>query len=120
MSFGKIGAMTADDDSSPAKAALTSNDRARQPRKRRPRRTPEGTLVVLERLLSQPRPMNLDGVRTQVPTIKFIMLQLMQKEMSGDRRAQAVLLEYKEFASRGGDQPFEIHFSEGADEPGDD
>jgi hypothetical protein len=56
--------------------------------------------------------MSLNGEKMQLPTIKVILLQLLQKEMAGSRRARSVLLKYREFAGRTDAQKFEIRFAE--------
>jgi hypothetical protein len=84
----------------------------------RKRRSPSGpgvtatTLTLLDQLLLRPRSMSLNGEKMQLPTIKVILLQLLQKEMAGSRRARSVLLKYREFAGRTDAQKFEIRFAD--------
>ncbi len=56
--------------------------------------------------------MSLNGEKMQLATIKVILLQLLQSEMAGSRRARSVLLKYREFAGRADAQKFEIRFAE--------
>ena len=56
--------------------------------------------------------MSLNGEKMQLPTIKVILMQLLQKEMAGSRRARNVLLKYREFSGRADAQKFEIRFAE--------
>jgi hypothetical protein len=84
-------------------------------RKRRPARSrgiTETTLTLLDQLLLRPRSMSLNGEKMQLATIKVILLQLLQKDMAGSRRARNVLLKYREFAGRTEGQKFEIRFAE--------
>ena len=84
----------------------------RKRRRSRQHGVTETTLTLLDQLLLRPRSMSLNGEKMQMPTIKVILMQLLQKEMAGSRRARNVLLKYREFASRTDAQKFEIHFAE--------
>lgn len=76
------------------------------------RKLPENAAVILDRLLLRSREMRLNGEKTQLPTINVVLLQLLQKEMAGDRRARHVLLKYREFAGRGAAQKLELRFAD--------
>lgn len=75
-------------------------------------KAPEDAASILERLLLHPRATNLNGEATQLSTLKVILLQLLQKEMAGSRRARNALLKYREFANRGTKRELEIRFAE--------
>lgn len=84
----------------------------RKRRRPRPHEVSETTLTLLDQLLLRPRSMSLNGEKMQLPTIKVLLMQLLQKEMAGSRRARNVLLKYREFAGRTDAQTFEIRFAE--------
>ena len=86
--------------------------RARKRRGRRRREVSETTPTLLDQLLLRPRSMTLNGEKMQLATIKVILLQLLQKDMAGSRRARNILLKYREFAGRTEGQKFEIRFAE--------
>jgi len=60
--------------------------RAEDKRQRRPARQ-ESTLELMERLLSRRVSISVSGQATQVSATEAIVLQLMQKAMSGNARA---------------------------------
>lgn len=86
--------------------------RARKRGRARDNKVTASTLSLLDQLLMRPRSMSLNGQKLHLQTIKVILLQLLQKEMAGDRRARNVLHRYREFASRTDTQQFEIRFAE--------
>ena len=92
------------------KTPTKAGKRARARRRPRASRAPESTLDLLDRLLLIPRPMTLNGEKMKLPTIKVILLQLLQKEMAGNRRARSTLLKYREFAGQTNAQKFELRF----------
>lgn len=86
--------------------------RARKRGRARGDKVTASALSLLDQLLMRPRSMSLNGEKIQLQTIKVILLQLLQKEMAGDRRARNVLHKYREFASRTDVQKFELRFAE--------
>ena len=77
--------------------------RAKGRRRRRPARQ-ESTLEIMDRLLSPPVPISMNGQAKQVSASEAIVLQLMQKAMSGNARAWRALLKYQEFANSRSDK----------------
>jgi hypothetical protein len=66
----------------------------------------------MERLLARRVSISMSGKATRVTAIEAIVLQLMQKAMSGNARAWRVSLKYKEFAERSSDKSTEVQFVE--------
>ena len=66
----------------------------------------------MERLFTRRVSISVGGRATRVPAAKAIVLQLMQKAMSGNARAWRTLLKYKEFAERRSDKSTELQFVE--------
>jgi hypothetical protein len=85
--------------------------RPKGPRRRRPARQ-ESTLEIMDRFLMRQVPISVHGRATRVPAAKAIVLQLMQKAMSGNTRAWRILLKYKEFAESRSDKSTELQFVE--------
>ena len=85
--------------------------RAKGRRRRRPARQ-DSTLEIMDRLLMRQVPISVHGRATRVAAAKAIVLQLMQKAMSGNTRAWRTLLRYKEFAERRSDKSTELQFVE--------
>jgi hypothetical protein len=67
----------------------------------------------MERLLTRRVSISVSGLATRVSATEAIVLQLIQKAMSGDGRAWRALLRYQEFASSRSDKPTELRFVEG-------
>ncbi len=80
-------------------------------RRRRPARQ-ESTLEIMDRLLARRVSISVSGQAQQVSASEAIVLQLMQKAMSGNARAWGPLLKYQEFAARRSDQSTELRFVE--------
>jgi Family of unknown function (DUF5681) len=80
---------------------------------RRPRRPPrqESTLELMEWLLTR-RVISMNGHAKQVSATEAIVLQLMQKAMSGNARACRALFKYQEFANSRSDKSKELRFVE--------
>jgi hypothetical protein len=87
---------------------------ARRAKSRQPRRLArqESTLEIMDRLLMRQVPISVHGRAARVPAAKAIVLQLMQKAMSGNSRAWRALLKYKEFAERQSEKSTELQFVE--------
>ena len=81
---------------------------------RRPRRPPrqESTLELMEWLLTRRVSISMSGHAKQVSATEAIVLQLMQKAMSGSPRAWRALLKYQEFANSRADRSTELRFVE--------
>ena len=80
-------------------------------RRRRPARQ-ESTLEIMDRLLARRVSISVSGQAKRVSASEAIVLQLMQKAMSGNARAWGPLLKYQEFAARHSDQSTELRFVE--------
>ena len=85
--------------------------RAKGRRRRRPARQ-ESTLEIMERLLTRRVSISVSGQAKQVSASEAIVLQLMQKAMSGNPRAWRALLKYQEFADSRSDRSTELRFVE--------
>ncbi len=72
----------------------------------------EGTLEIIERLLTRQVSLSVSGEPKQVSAAEAIVLQLVQKTLSSNRRACRALLKYQEFAKRRGDPSSELQFVE--------
>jgi hypothetical protein len=82
--------------------ASSKTDAAKKPRKRqnrRPRGRPESTIAIIDRLLADRAPVKIQGETTTVPAAEAIVLQLLQKALSGNARAWRALQRYQDFAS---------------------
>lgn len=55
-------------------------------------------------------PITINGEMTKVPAAKAIVLQLLNKGMSGSARAWRALLRYRDFASRRSEKRLELAF----------
>lgn len=78
--------------------------------KRRRESDPEDTLALIDRLLMEHVRVSINGRIRRIPAIEAIMLQLMQKEMAGDKYASRVLLKYEKLALQAGERRLEIKF----------
>jgi hypothetical protein len=87
---------------------------ARWTRGRRRRRSvrQESTLEIMERLLTRRVSISVSGQAKRVSASEAIVLQLMQKAMSGNPRAWRALLKYQEFANSRSDKSTELRFVE--------
>ena len=66
----------------------------------------------MERLLARRVSISVSGQAKRVSASEAIVLQLMQKAMSGNARAWRALLKYQEFADRRSDKSTELRFVE--------
>ena len=60
----------------------------------------EGTLEIMERLLTHRVSLRVSGEPKQVSATEAIVLHLMQKALSGNARAWRALLKYQDFAAK--------------------
>jgi hypothetical protein len=60
----------------------------------------ESQLEVIERLLHKPVDAVKDGQPTKMSALEAIMLQLLQKSLAGDKRADRALQRFSDFADR--------------------
>jgi hypothetical protein len=79
------------------------------PRNRRPKE-PEGTVSMIDRLLLARVQITLNGEKKRIPVLEAIVLQLQQKELSGNKQASRVLMRYQEFATRNLKKKLELRF----------
>lgn len=91
----------------PAGNARGSKRRSRQVR-------PRGTVVVIDELLMRPVNASLNGELQQVRTIDAILLQLLEKSISGNPRAWRVFMQFDAFAQRRARKELKIEFVENA------
>ena len=80
-------------------------------RRRRPARQ-ESTLEIMDRLLARRVSVSMSGHAKQVSASEAIVLQLIQKAMSGVARAWRPLLQYQEYANSRSDRSTEVRFVE--------
>ena len=87
---------------------------ARLARGRSRRQSPrvESTLEILDRLFARRVPISLSGEAKQVSASEAIVLQLMQKAISGNPRAWRALLKYQEYANSHANKSTEVQFVE--------
>lgn len=97
--------------SGPIKSAATRGARRAKGRRRRPARR-ESTLEIMERLLTRRVSISVSGQARRLSASEAIVLQLMQKAMSGNPRAWQALLKYQEFANSRSDRSTEVQFIE--------
>jgi len=89
------------------RGARRANDRRRRRSVRQ-----ESTLAIMERLLSRRVSISVSGEAMRVSATEAIVLQLLQRAISGNAHAWRALLKYQEFANRGSDRPTELRFVE--------
>jgi sulfur carrier protein ThiS len=90
----------------PPKYSRWKNGQCGNP-KRKFWRVPKGTLQIIDELFADKIDIVENDIPRRVTVFEAILLQLLSKEISGDKRALAVRLKYQEFvASR--DQPAEL------------
>jgi len=89
----------------------------------------ESTLEIMDRLLSRRVSISVSGHARQVSASDAIVLQLVQKAMSGNPRAWRAILKYQEFANRRSVKSAKLRFveseytravAEGSSRSGDD
>jgi uncharacterized protein DUF5681 len=80
-------------------------------RKAKPR---EGAAATIERLLFDPVGLTIDGQQRRVPALEAIMLQLLQKAMTGNIRAARILKQYRDFAFDNMERNLDLKFVESA------
>ena len=85
--------------------------RAKGRRRRRPARQ-ESTLEIMDRLLARRVSISVSGEAKQVSASEAIVLQLIQKAISGNARAWRALLKYQEFANSRSARSTEVRFVE--------
>lgn len=88
-----------------------SASRTKGPRRREPVRQ-ESTPEIMDRLLGRRVPISLSGEQSRVTATEAIVLQLMQKAMSGNPRAWQALLKYQEYANNRSGRSTEVRFVE--------
>jgi hypothetical protein len=72
----------------------------------------ESTREIMDRLLARRVSISVSGQAKRVSASEAIVLQLMQKAMSGNARAWGPLLRYQEFAASHSDKSTELRFIE--------
>jgi hypothetical protein len=94
------------------KSATTRDARRSKARRRRGAARRDSTLDVIERLLSRRISISMRGEPKQVCAAEAIVLQLLQKALSGNMRAWRALLKYQEFAKNRSEISTELRFVE--------
>jgi hypothetical protein len=79
------------------------------PRKIRPKRE-ESAVSLIDRLLVTSVKIVKNGIPTKMPALNAIMYQLLQKSLSGNKKAERALREFEAFASRNMTKRFDIVF----------
>jgi len=74
----------------------------------------KSTVSIIDCLLFSPVKTTLDGKESTMTVLEAIVLQLLQKTMSGDLRAHKVLLKYQELACRNANKSLDIKFLDNA------
>lgn len=69
-----------------------------------------GTVAIIDDLLMRPINITLSGETQQVRTIDAILLQLLEKALTGNPRAWRVLMQFEAFAQRRARREFKIEF----------
>jgi hypothetical protein len=70
----------------------------------------ENMVTLIDRLLMEPVKIVKNGVPTRMPAINAIIHQLLQKSLSGNKKAERALREFEAFASRNMTKQTEIVF----------
>jgi rRNA processing protein Krr1/Pno1 len=96
----------------PKKSQVARDSGRTKGRRRRRAGRQESTLEIMERLLTRRVSISVSGQVKRVSSSEAIVLQLMQKAMSGNARAWRALLKYQEFANSRSDKPTELRFVE--------
>jgi Family of unknown function (DUF5681) len=73
---------------------------------------PESLVATIDRLLRTPLQITVNGETKRLSALEAIIMQLVQKSMSGNRRASRVLLKYQEFANRNTEKTLELTFAD--------
>jgi hypothetical protein len=79
-------------------------------RDRRRSRRPIRLIEVIDKLLLTPVTVTENGRASQMPAVAAIVLQLLRKELSGNRRALTVRLAYEALAQQYAERKLEIRF----------
>jgi hypothetical protein len=79
-------------------------------RNRRRSRRPFRLIEVIDKLLLTPVTVTENGLSSQMPAVGAIVLQLLRKELAGNRRALTVRLAYEALAQQYGEWKLEIRF----------
>jgi hypothetical protein len=82
--------------------------------KRQYRQIPKGTVQIIDALLFEKINIVESGISRRVTVFEAILLHLLSKEISGDKRAMAARLKYQEFVvSQAPREPTEIIIIQG-------
>jgi hypothetical protein len=77
---------------------------------RRSHRRSPGTVEIIDKLWLEPVDITENGIRSRVSTLEAIILRLLQKTNSGDRRALTALLSYEALVAHHAERTIEITF----------
>ena len=77
---------------------------------RRHRRRSLGTVEIIDKLWQVPVDITENGIPRRVSTLEAIILQLLRKTHSGDRRALAALLRYEALVAQHAERTIELSF----------
>ena len=84
--------------------------RSGNPRHRRPK-APRPLIGIIDKLLSAPVTVTVNGEATKMPAISAIVMRLHLKQISGSAKATRILLKYQEFAGRNTQKRRELVFA---------
>jgi hypothetical protein len=79
-------------------------------RNRRRSRRPLRLIEVIDQILLKPVTVTENGLARQMPAVGAIVLQLLRKELAGNRRALTVRLAYEALAQQYAERKLEIRF----------
>jgi hypothetical protein len=79
-------------------------------RNRRRSRPPLRLIEVIDEMLLKPVTLTENGLASRMPAVGAIVLQLLRKELAGNRRALTVRLAYEALAQQYGERKLEIRF----------
>jgi hypothetical protein len=81
-------------------------------RNRRQSQRPLRLIEVIDKLLLAPVTVTENGLVSQMPAVGAIVLQLLRKELAGNRRALTVRLAYEALAQQYAERQLEVRFVE--------
>jgi len=93
----------------PPKETRWRKGQSGNPKRRCPART-YSTVELIDRLFASLVEVTVNGEKKTVSALEAILLQLWQKEVSGDRRALSTRLKYQEFAIQTSGKRIEMSF----------
>jgi len=96
----------------PPKVHRLKKARGGNPIRRRMKVASESTLAMIDRLLTAPVSIKVNGETKRIPVVEAIILQLMQKDMAGHARAGRVLAKYRDFMIQNSNRQLRVVYVE--------